>query len=216
MDSKNTSRPIICLLAVAFACVGTCEASLIFGNLPGDGNYTGSTQLLTPADLAAVGVLTGSTPLLFNDFQGYFTDGTSLTLTGGIYSNASGAPGTEIAAFGPETLNSATATLVTFATTSTVILQANTEYWIEVDPPAVSWFADTTNSGNGTAPTGQNGSGYTSGGYLRSTNGGTSWSTNLINLTVEIDATSLPEPGSFAMLVCGCVLFAGRRLVRGR
>jgi hypothetical protein len=217
VKSKRTPKSAVWLLAVASAAVSTCQASVIFGNLPGSGAYTGSEQGLNSTDEIAIGVMTGSTAEQFSFLQGYFVG--AGTLGGGIFNNSGGSPGAEIGVFGGQTISASKPTLVTFTTSSNVVLQANTEYWFVVDPPVLlAWAADSSNGGNGTLPAAENGSGYTSEGYIQSTTSGSTWtSDNTLSPTVQINGSmALPEPGSLTMFACGCAMFFARRLARRR
>ena len=102
-------------MAVGFALLPMAldaQSSFVaLGNLPGSGNYTGSSRSLTPTTWEAIGLQTSSDTVAFTSLNGYFESTVgSHTLTGGIYSNNGGHPGSLLAAFSPVTVNSSTPT----------------------------------------------------------------------------------------------------------
>ena len=183
-------------MAVGFALLPMAldaQSSFVaLGNLPGSGNYTGSSRSLTTTFWEAIGLQTSSDTVAFTSLNGYFESTVgSHTLTGGIYSNNAGQPGSLLVAFSPVTVNSSTPTDYTLLATSAFDLQANTEYWfVLMDPPSsLFWQRDTGN----TAPTAA--LGYTFDGYMQTANSGSTWSTDTSgNWTVQINVTPVPEP----------------------
>jgi len=225
------------LIAAMFLIVGTCQADAVLANLPGTAPYNGDVATLGASVWVAVGVETGSTEVQFTSLEGEFASGSPATLTGGIYSDSLGAPGSIVGTFGSESIGGtsestegftetdniiAFSTSETFTTAGTVDLQANTNYWfvIEDAPQGVAWLSDSSNSGAGTAPLAKNGSGFTFLSYQSTSNSGGNWTPlGAGNPTIEIDATSVsaPEPASIFLLSCGCAcLIVSCRLRRVR
>ena len=206
-------------MAVGFALlpmVLKAQSSFVaLGNLPGSGNYTGSSRSLTTTFWEAIGLQTSSDTVAFTSLNGYFESTVgSHTLTGGIYSNNGGQQRAGLAAFSPVTVNSSTPTDYTLLAASAYDLQANTEYWfVLMDPPStLFWQRDTGN----TAPTAA--LGYTFDGYMQTANSGSTWSTDTSgNWTAQIEVTPVPEPASALLIGMGAAaLLVCRRLPRKR
>ncbi len=206
-------------MAVGFALLPMAldaQSSFVaLGNLPGSGNYTGSSRYLSTANWEAIGLQTSSDTVAFTSLDGYFEAlAGSHTLTGGIYSNNGGQPGSLLVAFTPVTVNSSTPTDYTLLATSAYDLQANTEYWfVLMEPPSALFLQRDTGD---TAPTPA--PGYTFDGYMQTANSGSTWSTDTSgNWTVQIEVTPVPEPASAMLIGMGAAgLLVCRRLPRKR
>jgi len=136
--------------------------------------------------------------------QFYFgspTNNPSVTVR--LFSDNAGSPGSSLVTLsGP----SAVPTEAKYTYTTNYWLTAGSTYWMVVsDANAVSnssqfnWFADLAN----TAPTAQNGSGWTNVGADRSTNGGSAWSNSTPATISSISINAVPEPSAYCMALAG-------------
>jgi hypothetical protein len=215
IDMRN---PYLIALAVAVACAATCQAGpvAILSNLPGTGSYNGNGVALSTTQWYVAGLQMGSAPMLFDALTGYFVNQGVVTgtISGGIYSDASGVPGALYAAFVSQTLSPGPTSPLTFVTSSpSVILQPNTDYWFLLDDAGgVLWLSDSSNSFTGTAPTTSCG-GCSFLGYQQTPNGGGSWSVlSGLHPTLQVTADAAPEPGSASLLlICGALAVVMRR-----
>ena len=190
-------------------------ADVVLSNLPGSGTY-GATNYLTTTSWAAVGMTTSASAVYFSSLTGMFSNDDSIAhnLTGGIYSDAGGQPGSLLASFVSQSVEAGTpATSFTLATASAYTLAANTNYWFVVsDPPAqhgVWWSRDTDNTVPSVA------SGYSLLGYMGTGTSGGSWFVQPNNLAVGIAVDSIPEPSLALLLAAGLGALGMSRRRRG-
>jgi hypothetical protein len=177
------------------------RAVAILSNLPGTPSVTG-TNLGLGTDFAdrakGVGLTIGSVPHNFDSMVALISNTSpASTLSGGIFSSVSNAPGVLLASFNPIPVGeNVSPTPMTLTTTSPFILNASTTYWFVLDGPptvqALRWqllSPDTT-------PTAVVGITYN--GYRFSDTGGASWVSSQSTNGVTINATPVPEPASLA------------------
>jgi hypothetical protein len=167
----------------------------ILSNLPGTGSGSG-TNLGLGTDGAdrtkGVGVTIGATAFDFDSMVALISNTTpASTLSGGIYSDSAGNPGTLLAAFAPVAIpENQTAAEISITTAAPYQLAAGTTYWFVLDGP------DTTNNlmweslNPNTAPTA--GAGVTYVGYRFSSTGGSSWGSSSTYNGMTINATLVP------------------------
>lgn len=219
------------LLASGLLCLSMVlpsQAAVLITNYSG-GPYTSGLTIgngaLEPGsvDYAAVGVTIGANALDFVSLEAIFDNNAFLftrDVTGGIYSDIGGNPGTELAAFDSFTLpaqdpDPALANDVNIYLTTVFQLQANTTYWFVLSGPfgvglLPNWQQDTNN----TAPVGF-GLG-TPVGYRFSGDSQTTWVSSSINNQVYISVADdfpinveTPEPSSFVLAGTGLLLAVG-------
>ena len=172
------------LFAAAFALAGACHAGAVFGNLPGTGNYAGTTMPLGPTRWVAVGVQTGNSAMEFDSLSGYFRNPlpSPAVLDGWIYSNSgSNLPGSVVGTFVSQNIPGSTSssTEFTFLSTAPILLSANTDYWfVMADVVGPAWMTDTAGTNTGTVPAAENSSGWSFVGVQTTINSGTGWSSS--------------------------------------
>jgi len=91
-----------------------------------------------------------------------------------------------------------------------VTLAASTVYGIMPDV-GLSWYLESANA----APTPQNSSGFTSFGFVTSTDGGTNFSPNGLNYTIAVSASPaapVPEPAITSFVCIAGIAFMRRRM----
>ena len=149
------------------------------------------------------------------------TSGTANGVVLRIFSDSSNTPGASVGGYtfdSPAIGGNHNAPVnVTFTPTSSISLNANTNYWIVVSDPNSNseWRYTSSNTGSSTAI----------GGYVvrdaSTTNSGGSWSifTNSPYLT-EISASAVPEPSTYAawagVIALGTTVVLRRRKIRAR
>jgi hypothetical protein len=201
----------LALTAMSFLAAGTAQAGVVLSNMGANGLTDTATSGNTNTDilstnLLAAGFLTGGVAqrldwvslVTFNNDVG--------NQTVEIYTDNAGAPGSLFATSVATTVGARGVYQFNF---SGVNLAASTSYWIR---PAVglSWYIED----NGDAPTAQNGSGFSSTGYGRSTDGGSSWLNSGNRYTLGISASDVPpvpEPTLTSLLCLGGIAFMRRR-----
>jgi hypothetical protein len=201
----------LALTAMSFLAAGTAQAGVVLSNMGANGLTDTATSGNTNTDilstnLLAAGFSTGAVAqrldwvsmVTFNNDVG--------TKTVEIYTDNAGAPGSLFATSVATTVGSRGVYQFNF---SGVDLAASTNYWIR---PAVglSWYIED----NGDAPAAQNGSGFASTGYRRSTDGGSSWLNSGNQYTLGISASDVPpvpEPALTSLLCLGGIAFMRRR-----
>lgn len=185
-----------CVAVVAVMGLGAAAAQAqLVSNLPGTGSGSG-TNLGLGTDLTdrtkAVGVTIGATAFDFASVVALISNGSpASTLSGGIYSDVGGNPGTLLAAFTPVAIADSQAVgEVSITTAAPYVLAAGTTYWFVLDGPAISnsllWQSLSPN----VAPT--SGSGATYVGYRFSSNGGASWASSSTFNGVTVNADLVP------------------------
>lgn len=210
MNLKTLAAASVLAGAVLAPSAGAQQT--ILSNLPGVGSGTG-TNLGLGNDAAdrtkGVGLTMGSQSLDFYCMTALISNTTPDTmLSGGIYSDLSGNPGSLLAAFTPVAVGAnAAAAEVDIFTASTFTLQANTSYWFLLDGPTTtnSLLWETLNPN--AAPVGA--VGITFDGYRFSSNGGSTWSSSSLFNGVSIKV--VPTPASAALLGLGGLVAVRRR-----
>lgn len=204
------------LLSVCFCALTVLpgKSAVIATNFTG-GPYTGATTLGdalnigSSRDYKAFGLTIGTSPLNFVSMETIFDNNAILfsrIVSGGIYSDNAGNPGTQLVAFNDVTLP-ANANNVLVTTVANFTLLANTTYWFVLTGPVnigllPDWQRDTAN----TAPTGSSLASVV--GYRLSQNNRTTWTTSTVNNQVQINADT-PEPATLGLvtltLLAGCL-----------
>jgi hypothetical protein len=213
------------LLLVAGLAAGLCTASAnaqsVLSNLTGTYSTTG-TNLGIGTDGAdrtkAVGVtIGGSVNLIFQSMQAIISnpDPVGRPLTGGIFSDSGGNPGTLLAAFNSIlTAPGSSMSNLSLTTSSPFTLVVGVTYWFVLDGP------DSTNGllWNGTSPnTSPTASGgVTFAGYRFSSTGGATWANSTTFNAMQINAAPVPEPSTWAMIAAGAVTLVALKRVRRR
>lgn len=200
-----------CAAAALFVAAGTVSASPILSNLPGSSSGTG-TNLGIGTDLAdrtkAVGLTMGAESLDFVSMVALMSNpGSTVDLSGGIYSSTGGNPGSLLASFTPVSVaGGTTAQEITLTVAGGFSLQANTSYWFVLDGPAFSNSLLWNSLSPNTTPTA---TGVSFDGYRFSSNGGTSWGSSGIFNGMTINA--VPAPGAAGLLGLAGLAAARRR-----
>ena len=187
--------------------------------VPFDNGTSIGNGTFSAADRAynAFGLTTGSLANTFVSFETIFDNSTLLfnrTISGGIYSNLGGNPGSLLAAFNdvilpPQVFD----VLLTTATAGPFSLGPNTSYWFVLTGPVSvgllpNWQRDSAN----TAPV-MNGA--TSLGYRFSSDNASTWSSSSTNNQLRITSTedlnisNAPEPSAFVLSGGGLLVLAG-------
>jgi len=201
----------LALTAMSFLAAGTAQAGVVLSNMGANGLTDTATSGNTNTDILATNLLaagfsTGGVAQRLDWISLVTFNNNSATKTIEIYTDNAGSPGSLFATSVATNVGGRGVYQFNF---SGVNLAASTSYWIR---PAVglSWYIED----NGDAPVAQNGSGYASIGYRRSTNGGTSWLNSNNKYTLGISASDVPpvpEPTLTSLLCLGGIAFMRRR-----
>jgi hypothetical protein len=201
----------VALMALSFFATASAQAGVVLSNMGTDGLTDTATSGNTNTDilssnLLAAGFTTGAVAQRLDWISMVTFNNDVGTKTVEIYTDNAGAPGSLFATSVATTVSGRDVYQFNF---SGVDLAASTSYWIR---PAVglSWYIED----NGTAPAAQNGSGFASTGYRRSTDGGSSWLNSGNQYTLGISASDVPpvpEPTLTSLLCLGGIAFMRRR-----
>jgi hypothetical protein len=203
-------------LALIFASVGLAaparaDTIVLTDNFSGNGSH-----LFVPSSLnwAGVELHTSGTDATFSSMTAYLEGGLAAgNVTGGIFSDASAAPGTEVASFNTYLIAQNSA-IQSYEFTTTYTLSANTSYWFVLSGPAIpspKWAGDNAALVAST--------GYSSSGFKITTNSGVNWSTAPSTYGVVINissATAAPLPRSLFGGVTLLGLLSGGTWLRRR
>jgi hypothetical protein len=141
----------------------------------------------------AVGITVGATPLSFDSLEALISNSTpSSVLSGGIFSNSSGNPGSLLSAFGDLPIAENFVPQTVSLTSAPFTLQANTSYWFVLAGPSFENFLQWDSLSPNTQPTVN--SLITYNGYRFSSDGGSSWSSSSFYNGLQINATPVPGP----------------------
>jgi hypothetical protein len=215
---------IFAILGLAMAGImlapQSARAEIVFGNLGPNGTdpLGPSAFIVTPANQLAQAFTTPVSGGLLE------LESITLSLNVGfgtsqagirILTDNAGTPTGSILADLTTMVASPTTSLYTFTLNSPLTLANNTTYWVAAYDPDMgvpfNWIFNDAIS----APTGQNGSGYTypSGGTMWSSDSGITWADRTINQHAGfyVTAKGVPEPGTWA---AGALLVGGAILTR--
>lgn len=200
------------LTAMSFFSAASAQAGVVLSNMGANGltdtASSGNTNTdILSTNLLAAGFSTGGVAQRLDWISMVTFNNDSGTKVVEIYTDNAGAPGS---LFATSTATSVGGRGVYQFNFSGVDLAASTSYWVR---PAVglSWYVED----NGDAPSAQNGSGFASTGFRRSTDGGSSWlnSGNKYTLGVSTsDVPPVPEPALTSLLCLGGIAFMRRRM----
>jgi len=205
LHRSHSGFPLVVFVLVA----GSANASLIYNNLgTGDrgglfiGNLTNTevtwaNEFLTPSN---------SRYSLDNVMATISGAGASDSISAFLYSNNSGVPGSSLGPINTLTPGSAKST-VTFTPSGNISLQANTQYWIVLIDNAGNntfgtWYSSATETGTGV--TNENHAEWTGAAWISRPNN--SFTAEIPEM--EINATAVPEPGTFVLIGCALVALA--------
>jgi hypothetical protein len=191
-------------LAISLAFVPAVgKGEVVFGNLGPTGTATLSTQNtdITTLDKYAAAFTTGTaglSPLRLTSITlGLFHSETqSLPFTLSIYNDDNGGPGSIAFTSQPATIGDVALYEFMFENQA---LSANTTYWI-LPNSGLSWYR--TNFSPRT-PVAYNNSGYTFSGYGESIDGGSTWGSDIFEVSFSISA--VPEQGTLPLAGIGLV-----------
>ena len=203
ISRRSFVQTIACFVALSAMAVHAAPLTdVVFGNLGASGTAALSdTNTDFGAAVATKALAQGFTTGASNEFLtlqsialGLFNDETPNVRTVSIYSNNSGNPGAPLYTSSSQAVTTAGVYTFSFANQQ---LDPNTTYWIVPEGPA-SWYINLDE----TQPTGQNGSGYSYFGTVRSTTGASGpWVSSSLQYSVSIQA--VPEPSTYAMAAIG-------------
>jgi hypothetical protein len=211
MLKEVIARVVIVVALATVLSPAVSFAQVVYGNLGSSGtDALGPTNTdITLSVWPVQGFSTGTSTDL--DVQSvtmglFYDNSNTLPFTVSLYNDASGQPGTLLAT--SSQVNVGSNDRYTFPFTG-LTLSPGTAYWAR---PAVglSWYRNLAES----APTAQNGSGYTFVDTLITTNGGSSYST--VNPGYAISVNAVPEPASIGLMALGAVGLAATALRRSR
>lgn len=130
-----------------------------------------------------------------------------------IYSDNSGVPGSQLAAFTLDNGPVSTAKQ-TYSFAGSYTVQPSTNYWIVLgdgnpsDQSSIEWYLED----NGAPPSGRNLSGMTYLGTKVQAYSGSNWTDTLTGLSIRVTAEAVPEPSTYALaMVAGVVSVTARR-----
>jgi hypothetical protein len=177
------------------------------GNLPVEGNQFWVNEFET-----------GSTAVDLQDviFSLEASTGTG-TLTASIFTNSGNAPSTLVGIIGTishSSLSVGSFTQKTVTPGSTILLAANTQYWVELTGTSISnadalWEIGTTDAGTGVSTEFHD---RVTSGVVDATDANSSFTNTIPEMQVDVSST-LPEPATFGLLG---VSLAGLGLIRWR
>jgi hypothetical protein len=215
---ENLMRYLARITLAAVLCAGTANAHPVLSNLPGKYSISGSSLGLGFDRLdrtKGVGITIGAgLDLMFQSMQAIIRNegDSSALLTGGIFSDAGGNPGSLLAAFNPIDVASGTLMAAFSLTTSAPFtLVSGVTCWFVLAGPSVPNFLLWNGLISNTAPTASGG--VTFAGYRFSSNGGNTWTNSNTFNAVQINAAPVPEPSTWAVvgMGAGLLLIARRR-----
>jgi hypothetical protein len=159
----------------------------------------------------ALSFSTSTTPLFLTDVTTRLKQISNLVAEALIFTDNAGAPGVSVGSFG--TVSGITATFpdfedVTFTAPSAIGVDINQNYWLVFR--GQSGVGDISHKANGSGYTTALGV-TTSGEGLFSLDGGSGWSSFAVDVTAEINASTVPEPSSLALVALGGAGVLARR-----
>jgi hypothetical protein len=217
-------KAILTILAGTALAVGSAQAAIVFGNLgnAGSGALGTANRTITGNAWSAVGFTPAGLDLMLNTATLGLAvgGGGSATIRLDLYTGVS-APDTASSFFNTSLTLPAntTAQKISFDLSGTT-LNAGTTYWLglrktSVGGGNVTWL--TPFGATPPLPTGLNGSGWANVGantIQRTTNSGGAWNATASPvLSLSIDASPIPEPGTWAAMAifAGGAAYAGWR-----
>ncbi|MFN9624405.1 MAG: choice-of-anchor R domain-containing protein [Cyanobacteriota bacterium] len=194
MKASNLLAFATLKVLVLFGHVTPSHALAILTNLPGTSSGSGTSLGLSfnGDRTKAVGITVGATPLSFDSLEALISNTTpSSVLSGGIFSDSSGNPGSLLSAFGNLPIAENFVSQTVSLTSAPFTLQANTSYWFVLDGPSTVNNLQWDSLNPNIEPTVN--SLITYNGYLSSV-GGSSWGGSAIYNGLQINATPVPGP----------------------
>lgn len=205
MSSLRFVRVLVCIGAFLVAVLFADAQVVLLGNMPSNGsvgtavNSGGADRFAAVFTMPATSYTVDSVVVTLSGFfgspevvtLGFYTDGgaTPGSLVGGTLTQPAGSGS-----------DSSSATNYTFTTGSTVPLSANTKYWMVLSVPTgmVGW------SWSNSDPSGP----ASFDGYYLSSNSGASFvhDTSAARFALQINASAIPEPSTYATIAAGCAL----------
>jgi hypothetical protein len=204
---------IFAIAALAMASSASVQAAVVLSNMGSSGldNTSGTVNVdIIDSGLIASGFETGSVAQQLDWVSIVAENNNPGTMSVQIFSNNAGNPGSSIATSTGTTVGSKNVYQFNF---SGVTLTANTTYWV-LPQSGLKWYVENTN----TAPTAQNGSGFTYEGTRYTEEG--DWYTSGFNYTIAVSTTSdgppppapIPEPALTSLLCLSGIALIRRRM----
>jgi hypothetical protein len=212
-------KAILTILTGAALAVGSAQAAIVFGNLGADGDgaiATSGGQTVTRTAWSAVGFKPDGVNLLLNSATlGLFTLPTSGSTTAklSLYSGDS-APSVNLFSTSQTLPQNTLNQPITF--TLNQALTAGSTYWLVLERASGNNLTWRPTEGSPVLPTEQNSSGWANlaaSTYLRTANSGTAWNETTSRFSISLDASPIPEPGTWAAMAifAGGAAYAGWR-----
>lgn len=198
---------------LALVLIRPTTAAVIVENFPGSSEDGTALGGVTVSDrvFGAFGLSVGGTALQFVSLETIFSNSntsSSRVVSGGVYSDSGGNPGSLLASFNLVTIPSQALT-VTITSTTFVLLEANTSYWFALTGPVATGVLPNWQKGTA-APIA---TGFaTPLGYRTSTNDAATWSVSTINNQLRVNAnpdfaiSDVPEPSTLVLSATGLLL----------
>jgi hypothetical protein len=203
------------------ALIGSANATVIYSNIANgsSGNLTVGNLSGTESDWANEFQTASGSAVTLTDVEvvlGQLT-GSGNTVTALLYSNNAGVPNALLATIGTLTPPASPA-VQTFTPSSTITLQASTQYWIILVDNNTGFFAGWQAAANatGTGVSGESHAFWSGAAWSNEPN--STFSTTVPEMQIDVGAAA-PEPATFAMFgaaLAALILFRRSRLATRR